>query len=134
MFLEIKQLQEHSDLICEHFGMKKIPVVVNNRLTRTLGLWCGGDRIELNPETGRTLETLRHELAHHLQYARYEQRKEGYVKMEMWPAMVLDSIDANGQKWYAAKGKPEPVYLRLGTMHGKLFKECLKEIEEKFCV
>lgn len=120
-------LQQYSDQICEHFGMKKIPVVINRRLKTTLGFYKG-NVIELNEISGTNLSVLRHELAHHLQYTRYEQRKEGYVKIEMWPKMILDSVDEKGKKWYAATGKPSPVYIRIGTSHGKLFKECLRDI------
>lgn len=127
-FLELEHLQKHSNLICEHFGMRKIPIEINNRLKRTLGLYCW-DRIELNPKIGKCLGTLRHELAHHLKQIRFEQRVEGFYKMEMWPAMVLDSIDENGQKWYAAKGELHPVYFKVGNHHGPHFRKCLKDIE-----
>lgn len=46
--------------------------------------------------------------------------------------MVLDSIDEKGQKWYSAKGEPSPVYIRVGTSHGKHFWKCLEEIEKVY--
>lgn len=126
--MTLNELQLYSDQICDHFRMEKIPIIVNNRFKRLLGRWTGSRLIELNPKTGMDLTTLRHELAHHLRYHRFEKRVLGYFKMEMWPKMVLDSIDENGKKWYAAKGELNPVYMILGTSHGKQFKECIRNI------
>jgi len=125
--MTLNELQLYSDQVCEHFGMRRIPVVENRRLRKTLGVYKG-DKIEL-ASRGKRLFVLRHELAHHLHYTRYEQRKEGYVKIEMRPKMVLDSVDEKGQKRYAPRGKLSPVYIKVGTSHGKLFKKCLKEIK-----
>lgn len=125
--MTLDELQKFSDQVCEHFEMEKIPIVINRRLKRTLGFYRR-NRIELNETRGKDLTTLRHELAHHLRYDRYMKRVPGYFRMEKWPKMVLDSIDENGGKHYAAKGEPSPVYIRIGTMHGKLFKECFNDI------
>lgn len=126
--MTLNELQLYSDQICAHFGMEKIPVIINRRIRRFLGFYRRG-RIELAEYHGKNLSTLVHELAHHLRYDRFKKRVSGYFKMEMWPKMVF-SVDEKGKEWYTAKGEPSPVYIKVGTSHGKLFKECLKDINE----
>lgn len=125
--MNLNELQQYSDQVCEHFGMKKIPIVINRKLKRYSGLYKGNE-IELSEYYGKNLSTLIHELAHHLKHHRYEKRVPGYFKMEMWPKMILDHVDKKGKKWYAPKGELHPIYIIKGTIHGKQFKECLRKI------
>ena len=70
---KIEELQIISDTVCKQFGMASIPVKFNQRLTHNWGLYRY-DRIELRSTKSylseicfNFVETLLHELAHHLQ-------------------------------------------------------------------
>lgn len=124
---DIDELQIVADKICKHFKMKPILLRVNGRLKTTHGLYRH-ECIDFNPKV-IGLGLLVHELAHHLKLTKYDQRKDGYYKMEMWPKMVFDHVDENGVTQFSAKGEPSPVYIRTGTSHDKKFWECIRDIK-----
>ena len=132
-----KKVQNISNKICNYFVIPCILIVykeITIRKKKMMGLYKGNEkRIEINPDyILDTVDTLLHELAHHLDRNRFLNRVEGYYKMEMWPKMEYARTDESGQKWYAATGKPHPIYIHLGRTHGKVFKKCLKEITEYY--
>jgi len=124
------QLQGIADNVCKHFQMGNIIVQFSNSFTRRAGDYDYSTkiiRIKCGPASFVQIHTLLHELAHHLHRNRFDKRVVGYYKMEMWPSMVLDSVDKTGKKWYAAKGKKKPVYFTQKS-HGKAFEQCLDDI------
>jgi len=137
-----KEYQKIADNICKEFELPCIPIAFDDGTKAPLKLkkdvlGCYyGYVIVLRDFSLYDVDqsvTLLHELAHHLESTRFQKRIEGYYKMEIWPAMELSRIDENNQKWYAATGKPHPVYIRIDrTMHGKLFRKCLREIKEYY--
>jgi len=127
MKLTKAKLQALSDDICQHFDIPAIPTIINPALKR----WGGLYHYDTSTELKRiNIDTLLHELAHHLEWRRFQDRVAGYYKVEMWPKM-MPCPDKPG--WYAPTGKPEPVYLRIGRgQHTRLFKECLAEITDYY--
>lgn len=129
------QLQKIANQVCNQFYMSKLSIEFSDKLTWRYGDYDGtNNRIRIGSGANRffhNVDTLLHELAHHLHHYRFENKIPGFYKMEIWPAMVLDHIDESGQKWYAAKGEKKPVYFITGT-HDKVFRRCLNEIREYY--
>jgi hypothetical protein len=73
---KLNLLQQTADLCCDVFGLPKIPVKLNKRLKRYYGLYYHYSRIELSIY-GLGIDTLLHELAHHLQTIKHGRRKKG---------------------------------------------------------
>lgn len=120
--LPMPLLQKLSDRICQHFEMEQIPVQLNIRLKKYLGLY----HITHIVVRHTRIDTLLHELAHHLEQYRFTHHVKGYYKTEMHPAME-PCPDKPG--WYAPTGKPVPIDLKIGSrIHGKPFKQCLTDI------
>jgi len=117
---DVDDLQIVADKICKHFKMKLILLRINTRLKVVQGLYRRNQCIDLNPDC-MGLGLAVHELAHHLQQTRFDQRKEGYFKMEMCPKMIFDHVDKNGVTQFSAKGEPYPLYMKIGTWHDKRF-------------
>ena len=130
---EIINLQPLSDSICHHFAMPQIPIEFSKRMTSGWGIYYGNViRLSWKLTQGfyskkELMATLIHELAHHLKKVRFNHRKKGYFKKEMWNKMEY-AYTESGEKWYAPTGPLEPAYFIVGTAHDKLFQKCEQDI------
>lgn len=150
--MEIDKLVEFgaqiiSDDICEHFRIKKILIIISTDLGRVKGRYYyddvvnGNEIIELQAESNQQfldVETLLHELAHHLRRARHEISLQEYSQIEpeldVREGIILNFSNTKGneKKWYVSTGKKIARYLKVGTDHDELFYECKRDIDE-FC-
>jgi len=128
------QMQKETNKICNHFEMRAIPVYRNSRLRRTLGIWR---RCEIELSLKAKVDTLLHELAHHLHETRYIKGVKGYYKAELWNKQEAIYCDIVTKRiWYGGiktakneQPKKKLIYLIKGTSHGKEFEQCLRDIE-----
>lgn len=125
---QFSDLQVLSDELCMRLELPKVLIIpFRRKQSRLLGRYCG-NIIELCPRCGTTVETLVHELAHHLHRIRFERRIPGFYRMEKWPSMQPRYCTISDHKiWYAATGELKPVYFKQSS-HGRGFKKCFTDI------
>ena len=120
----MNKYQKRADKICQGLALPLIPIIEAKLKRRTLGTY---DPTGIEICTYAGFDTVLHELAHHLEYTKFFRRIPGYFKVEKCPQME-ECSDRPG--WYAATGPLHDVYYLPDRSHGKVFKKCLREIEE----
>lgn len=125
----ITNLRQISNKICKHFKIPNAKILIGLNEKNYLGIYLN-DVIQIR--YSGDIPTLLHELAHHLKEHRWLSREKGYYQTFQTREMELDYIDIEGKKWYAPNGKSIEIQAKIGNAHGKLFKDCLKEIKNYY--